>query len=306
MTSHPPIALHVGFVKTATSTFQKDIFPHHGGIDYLGLPASDDTIDSLIHRIAKQESIDFDTLAAADLVKDRLAGHDPGRLVLLSYENFTLYESIDKGMIAQRLHTLFAPCKIVFTLRRQEDMVRAWYLQRSSKYITGNNMIDFDLWFNIKRQEPHKSILGDLDFNAVIQHYESLFGADNVGVFCFEKFRQDSRAYTEDLAAFLNIDAAPMVDALTCAHRNPTITQRQFQFARATADYVPNALYRASGWLIPRKIRGKVSKRLKRGPSARIPSLPAADDWIRERVVAGNRALDARRGGLLKAFGYSL
>jgi|APTNR8051073442_1049403.scaffolds.fasta_scaffold00732_17 hypothetical protein len=306
MTSRPPIALHVGFVKTATSTFQKDIFPHHGGIDYLGLPAPDDGMDALIHRIAKQDSISFDAHAAADLVRDRLAGHDAGRLTLLSYENFTLYESIDKGIVADRLHQLFAPCKIIFTLRRQEDMVRAWYLQRSSKYIIGNNMIDFDLWFRIKSEEPHKSILGDLDFNAIIHHYESLFGADNVGVFCFEKFKQDAQAYTEELAAFLNIDAAPMVDALARAHRNPTITRRQFQFARATADYVPNALYRASGRLIPRKIRSKFSKRLKRSPSARIPESPAADEWIRERVAAGNRALDARRGGLLQAFGYSL
>ena len=55
----PMIAIHAGFVKTATSTLQRGVFSQHEGINFLGLSTRDDRLRAAIHAIAKT---DFDLL----------------------------------------------------------------------------------------------------------------------------------------------------------------------------------------------------------------------------------------------------
>ena len=200
------IAIYAGFVKTATSTLQRGVFSRHEGINYLGLPARDDRLAAAIHAIAKADSVRFDTSRIRGIVDDYLNVAGGRDLDLVSYENFTLYESRDKGVIARRLKDIFGECKIIFTLRRQEDLVKAWYLQKLPKYISGNNFIAFDDWLDLKIQEFHKSIMDDLNFDETISCYENLFGRERVEIFLFEHFRQDAADFGKRMAAFLGID----------------------------------------------------------------------------------------------------
>ena len=184
------IAIHVGFAKTATSTLQRGVFSQHEGIDFLGLPARDPRLAAAIHAIAKADSVCFDTTQIRGVFRDHLNAARGRAINLISYENFTLYESRDKGMIARRLKDLFGDSKILFTLRRQEELVKAWYLQKMPKYISGSNFIEFDDWIDLKMQEPHKSIMDDLNFDKIIEYYEEVFRRERVEIFLFEHLRQ--------------------------------------------------------------------------------------------------------------------
>jgi hypothetical protein len=300
------IAIHVGFAKTATSTLQRGVFSQHEGIDFLGLPARDGRLGAAIHAIAKADSVGFDTTQIRGVFRDSLKAARGRDVNLISYENFTLYESRDKGMIARRLKDLFGDSKILFTLRRQEDLVRAWYLQKLPKYMSGNNFIEFNDWIALKRQEPHKSIMGDLDFNETIGYYEEVFGRERVEIFLFEHLRQDPAGFAEKMAGYLEIDPARFSSLLAQAHYNPTITQRQLDFGRFTTAYLPRFLTSRSDRLVPRRLRRGFKRFLGRGPSAKPPPSDALDEWIASHCQSGNRALNARYGNQLARHGYTL
>jgi hypothetical protein len=209
-------------------------------------------------------------------------------------------------MIARRLKDLFGDSKILFTLRRQEELARAWYLQKMPKYISGNNFIEFNDWIGLKMQEPHKSIMGDLDFNETIGYYEEVFGRERVEVFLFEHLRQDPAGFAEKMAGYLEIDPARFSSLLAQAHYNPTITQRQLDFGRFTTAYLPRFLTSRSDRLVPRRLRRGFKRFLGRGPSAKPPPSEALDEWIASHCQSGNRALNARYGNQLARHGYTL
>jgi hypothetical protein len=298
------IWVHAGFVKTATSTLQQAVFSRHDEINYLGLPAPSPDLHRVIHALAKADSTAFDLDRARRTVAPHLRPAPPRRLTLVSYENFVLYESTDKGVVAQRLHDVFPDCRILFTIRRQQDVIRSWYLQKLTKYIAGLNYLSFDEWLTIKMAEPHKSILSDLDFNSVISYYESLFGPEKVKVFCYEQLVDDRPAYARAMADCLNIDGVQFADLLSDANHNPTRTQRRIDLGRIATNYVPRAVARQGAGLISEKIKGRYHRFLDRGPKCRVALSPAAEQWIAEHCRRGNRQLDARCGGQLARYGY--
>jgi hypothetical protein len=300
------IAIHAGFVKTATSTLQRGVFSRHEGIKFLGLPAKDDRLAGAIHAIAKADSSCFDLRQIRETFRPHLESGPAGEVTLVSYENFTLYESRDKGIVAHRLKEIFGDCRILFTMRRQEELVRAWYLQKLPKYISGHNFLEFDDWLKLKMQEPHKSIMGELDFNSTIRYYEELFGRENVEIFLFEHLRQNAADFAQRMASWLGVDPTRFASLLVQAHYNPTITQRQRDFGRLTTTYLPRFVADRGARLIPRLLRKRFKQFLEHGPSAKAPPSAALDAWIADHCRSGNRVLNARYGDQLARYGYTL
>jgi hypothetical protein len=300
------IAIHAGFVKTATSTLQRGVFSQHEGINFLGLPTQDDRVAAAIHAIAKVDSIRFDLRRIRETFRHHLESGAAREVTLVSYENFTLYESRDKGIVAHRLKDVFGDCRIFFTMRRQEEMVRAWYLQKLPKYISGHNFLEFDDWLKLKMQEPHKSIMGELDFNPTVRYYEELFGRENVELFLFEHLRQNAADFAQRMASWLGVDPTRFARLLAQAHYNPTITQRQRDFGRFTTTYLPRFLADRGARLVPRPVRRRFKQFLERGPGAKPPPSEVLDAWIADHCRAGNRALNARYGDQLARYGYTL
>lgn len=300
------IWVHAGFVKTATSTLQHAVFARHDEINYLGLPAPRSDLGQVIHALAKADSTRFDLGRARRTVAPHLRPAPPRRITLVSYENFVLYESTDKGVVAQRLRDIFPDCQILFTIRRQQDIIRSWYLQKLAKYLDGLNYLSFDQWFAIKMAEPHKSILSDLDYHSTISYYESLFGRERIKVFCFEQLVDDRATYARAMADCLNVDAGQFADLLSCANYNPTRTQRRIDLGRIATDYLPRAVVRQGAGLVSNKIKARYDRFLNRGPKCRVALSPAAEQWIAEHCRRGNQALDARCGGQLTRYGYMI
>jgi hypothetical protein len=298
------IWVHAGFVKTATSTLQRAVFSRHDEINYLGLPAPNADLAQVIHALAKADSIEFDLDRARRTVAPHLRPAAPRRTSLVSYENFVLYESTDKGVVAQRLRDIFPDCHILFTIRRQQDIVRSWYLQKLAKYLAGLNYLSFDEWFAIKMAEPHKSILSDLDFHNTISYYESLFGPERIKIFCFEQLVDDRAAYARAMAQCLDVDSMQFADLLSCGNYNPTKTQRRIDLGRIVTDYLPRAVVRRGAGLVSNGIKARYDRFLDRGPKCRVTLSPAVEQWIAEHCRRGNRQLDARCGGQLARYGY--
>jgi len=290
------ILIHPGFVKTATTTLQRELFADHPKLFHLGRPSPTPELEAAVFALAHADSTLFDEAAVRRIFAQALAAAPEGATVTLSNENFTLYEATDRGLVAERLARLFPGARVLFTIRRQPDLVRAWYLQKLEKYLKGGHFLSFPAWFSLKRREPHRSILGQLDYWPVIRRYVELFGRGRVTVLPFELLRTDPRAFAEALAPLLGLAVDEVLPRLCGRVRNPTITREFYLVMRAAGRLLGPFLARKLG----NRIVGLPGRRLE------VHMDRASEAWIAERCAAGNAEL-ARTFGLdLARFGYPL
>ncbi len=288
--------LHPGMVKTATSTLQRHVFSHHPQIHFLGLPAPMPELEWAIRHVCQADSTRFEPDRLNAVLAEGLTTAARGSHPLISYENFALHESKDKGLVADRLAALFPNARVLFTIRRQEDLVTSWYLTKLRTRIKRKAFIPFEEWYWTKAREPWGSILDDLCYHQTIRRYEERFGAQHVAVLTFEAFVAEPAAFLRNIAAFLEVEADPFSTLIEGKRENVAMSARYLAF-----------WHRASPFL-PRKLVRKWSRRLTfaGGDKARI-TLPAAIRAdIQERVATDNATLARSRDLDLASWGYTL
>ncbi len=298
------IAFHVGFVKTATTTMQKVVFPALRGVNYLGIPASDPELDAAICGLCQTDGIKWSAEQTADIFS-RPLGSD--RLNLVSYENYALYESKDKTTVAARIKTLFPEAKIIFTIRRQSDLVESWYFQKLGVRMTSYKSLK--RWIDDLPENKSFTIFDDINFDDCIRHYESVFGSGNIGVFLFEELRASPAAFAKKLAAFLELgreDEETIASLLTENNRNPRLTARHIALAKFATYIAPGILYRGFGRIMPAPVKDMFENWLARGGTPRATLTEGHKKLIHDMCAQGNRALAERHGLDLEKYGYPL
>lgn len=290
------IALHPGFVKTATSTLQRHVFPHHPEIHFLGLPAPTAELEWAIRHLCQADSTHYEGERVYALLGAAIAAAPADRLVLVSYENFALYESKDKGLVAERLAALFPHARILFTIRRQEELVTSWYLTKLRVRIKRKAFVPFEEWYWWERREPHLSILDDLRYARTIELYVRRFGREAVHVVPFELLRRDPAGFAQACARALGIAAEPFARLLQGRRENASMSQAYFDF------------WRRFGHLLPRRLVRNWARRMPMhsGPAARITLPEAVRADIARLVAEDNRRLAELAGLDLAALGYTL
>ena len=290
------LVLHPGFAKTATTSLQRQVFFQHSGLAYLGLPAVDKETEWAIRQICQTDTVYYDQEKVRSILQIFMESASPNKTIVLSDENLTLYESKDKGMVGERLYNLFPGARILFTLRRQEDLLCAWYLQKSFKYIKHGHYIDFDTWMNMKLKEPHKSIFDDLNFFKTIDYYANLFGRGNICISLFEELMGNPEDFSKMIAAFMNIDHEEFFRLLSEKVENPTISRNLLAFGRYWAPRMPQFLARQIAKHL--RDRGGVPARVDIGDETRR--------LVRQLCAEGNKRLETTYGVDLAAYGYTL
>lgn len=265
--------------KSATTSLQRLVFARHPEITYLGLPAADPDAKESIREICRADSLWYDGERVRRSLMSRLHGGE--QAVLLSYENFTLYESKDKGLVAARLFELLPDARIFFTIRRQQDVLSAWYLQKAQKHLRYAHFIEFDQWWEMISDLPHRSILDDLRYHEIIARYAELFGRERVRVFLHEDLVADRGAFCRDVAGFLGVDAQVFERLLSDGHENPTIPASLLTYGRT--------LMR----LLPQRFARRIARKLiaRGGPRARVELPPEVRAFVNELCAEGNRKL---------------
>lgn len=290
------VAVHPGFVKTATSTLQRHVFPRHPQIAFLGLPAPSPELEWAIRHLCQADSTLYEAERVAAVLRAAAEAAPADRLLLLSYENFALHESTDKGVVAERLAALLPAATILFTIRRQEELVTSWYLTKLRVRIKRKAFIPFEEWYWTERREPHLSILDDLRYARTVAVYRRLFGGERVKVVPFELLRREPAAFARACAEALGVDPEPFADRLAGRRENASMSQRYLDF------------WRRFGHLLPRRLVRKWARRMPMhdGPPARIALPEAIREDIARQVAADNRRLAELTGLDLAALGYTV
>jgi len=226
--------VHIGYHKTGTSWFQKNFYPRVRNAGYLGRQA---VRDAFLNTTA----FAFDPDKAAEV----LSAETDGRPIICEedlsghYYNGGCLESLSKD-IAYRIHAVYPQAQIVIFIRNQLDMIRSTYLQ----YIrSGGTRSPRRFLAPYERSGPYRKrwylnprlTLDHFAYQHLIRHYRSIFGSQNVHVFCYEAFASDIHGFVESFARHFELDVP--LEQLHYARRNESLKTVSAQLARLTGPF---------------------------------------------------------------------
>ncbi len=215
------MVLHLGYPRTGTTTLQCHVFPDHPDIDYIGkfIPSLRyreewifPQVDAL-YRSSQLRSIDVDR--TRDYIQ-KVRRESSRKVVILSSESFLHPTAVDVGLVIQRINSVFAPCKILLTIREQLDILRSFYSMygQFGQYFYVDALYDherleypigFDAWIELQKRAPDKNLLGTLRYSEVVSSLRSYFGPDNVHVSLYEELVSDPPSYARKLSRAIGI-----------------------------------------------------------------------------------------------------
>lgn len=310
---HTPHLVHIGYHKTATTWFQRVLFPC---VRNVRLVPRETAVAAFIEPGALQ----FDPALTRSWI-----GADRGERLILSLESLSGYPhncglagAMSKDM-AQRLRLTLPGADIVVFIRRQPEALLASYAQYV--YAGGTHSLRHYLWPERYRSPKHdrrdrfpRFSLDHFDYLPLLRYYRELFGPGRVHVFLYEAFRADPTAFLEAFCArfALACDQPPA----TAARHNPSYPPWLLAVARCsnlfTAGRVVDKFhllhvpgwFEVSRWLWRRLARIFPGRRGSARPECRFDASDLAA--IHARYAASNRRLAIEFGLPLERYGYPL
>lgn len=216
--------------------------------------------------------------------------------VVISNEQLTQTERMNRTMVARRVRTLFGDCRIVVVIRHQLTWLESMYFWDFGK---GHVRGSFETYLFLNWRGP-RSGLGNarfIDYASLTKSYADVFGHKNVGVFLFEELGKDPRDFARRLCRFIGIDEEE--GAKTVDETSEMARMSRIQYLRVKHGIVPHA--RLSRLLPPaldtliQKVGGQ-PKRAKASPEW----VGRVEDSYRE----SNRRVAQEYGLPLEEFGY--
>lgn len=299
--------LHIGYHKTATSWFQRELYPRVGRARTL-------TQDEVFEHILRPRALEFDARAARKAI-----AAEPGVRIVLCDEELSgnIHSGGLHGLLTQeaahRLRATFPDGDVVVLLRSQVMMIAAAYLQ----YVRmgGTHRIDRYL-LHPEEVRPSRAPLfsfGHFDYDRLLEHYEKLFGRERLHVYLYEDFRRDNAAFLERFCNDLRLDVD--LKGLELRPRNVSYGRRTVALARLLNRLSSErVLYKQYFVDLPgffdwsRQMLRRLDRLPGMGAPARADVLlgPERLAAIRSRFAPGNAAVAARYGLDLRAHRYPL
>jgi hypothetical protein len=304
--------VHIGVHKTATSWFQRHVYPYVESHSYFA-------DRRLLRRVMQgSDALLFD----AEAVRRELGLDALNKPPILCEEDLSgvLHNGLASGHIAattaRRLHALLPDAKIVIFIRAQPSAAISWYLQYLREGGTGS--IRRYLFPETYRHFGHERFFKlprfsftQIEYRGLIETYDALFGRDRVIVVPHELLVRDRpgtlRRLGHDLGCLLPDGGGGRENSGYRRGLIPILRFANLFTRRAVVDKV--TLLHLPYWYTVRKA---LFKQLNRSPLFGRPPKPAdmlapeTLEWITQRFWRSNRWLAERTGLPLGEMGYPL
>lgn len=306
--------LHIGYHKTATTWFQGTFYPAVRNVIYVERRR---VVDAFLAAPAfhfdpaeARRRLDVDELERPPaLCEEELCGYP---------HNAGLGGFLAKETAARLAHT-FPSARVVIFVRRQPEMIAACYMQyvREGGTHAPRRYLFPQTYLRGAQARMYKMPrfnFEQFEYDRLIGHYQALFGAERVHVFCYEAFQADPQSFLVRFASDLGLDID--VSRLpTAARANPSYSAALLRLAR-TVNLFSNrkvldktCLAHIPGWYGGWK---RLLKRLNATGITGSRPTPAqllgndAHRWIEDRYRASNQRLAETTGMLLSLHDYPL
>lgn len=193
----PPVLIHPGYHKTGTTFLQEVVFADPARFVQ---PWSRPFISGTI--ITPHE-LDFDAGALRARYVQEAGVARPDVITVLSEEGLCgnpFNGARESGIYARKLRAIFDEAKILITVRHQQAMLRAVYIQ----YLKAFGRRSPKQFFAPPRFPEFSAFDPDIYcFDRLADHYAGLFGAENVLVLPQELLRRDRAGFLSALTRFV-------------------------------------------------------------------------------------------------------
>lgn len=194
--SHPPLLLHIGYHKTATTWMQRRLFqPDHG---FRQLASHQEIFDHIV----RPHGLRFDPVPMRALIAERSKALAPGEVPVLSSEILSGHPfqgGHESDVYAQRLQAIAPEARILVSIRAQLRILPSVYMQ----YVLRGGTMPYDLFFDGTSEPGYFGFTDQhFDYDLLVAQYQSLFGAENVYVLTQESLQADMDAAAIALAGF--------------------------------------------------------------------------------------------------------
>lgn len=192
----PPLLLHVGYHKTATTWMQRQLFqPVHG---YRQLAGHIEVFETIL----RPHDLVFDPEPAQAMLTEAAKDLLPGEVPVVSSEilsGLPFEGGRESASYAGRLARIAPGARILLTIRTQLKILPSVYMQ----YVRRGGTLPPERFFG---EEPGLGYFGfdpvHFEYDRLTRRYQSLFGAENVYIFPQEALRSDRDAALAALARF--------------------------------------------------------------------------------------------------------
>lgn len=305
--------IHVGFHKTATSWFQTSVYP---------ASTSHEFADRVLVRrtLVGGGAFDFDPVAA----RAALGFDGSVRPIAICEEDLSGF--LHSGFastyvakeVAQRLRDMAPDAQIVLFIRAQHSAAASHYQQyvREGGTASVRRYLFPETYRHLGKSRvlkyPHFRF-AQLDYRGLVEHYDHLFGRENVHVFAYEQLATDRDALLERMREGLGLELAPARGTgrrVNDAYRRGLLPlARLMNLFTNRSIAAKRVLIHVPYWYPVRKHLLRELNRLPlfgRPPSPERLLGPKALLWIGGRFWENNRWLAERTGLDLRAMGYPL
>jgi hypothetical protein len=307
------VLIHIGYHKTGTNWLQRRFFSDPAtGYRWLGKRPGNHPV----RRFVRDRPFEFDPASVRDALEPLLAeAREAGLVPVVSLERLSgsaLSGGYDSREIAERLHRVFPEGRILVAVREQRSMIVSTY----KGYVQQGGTAPLVHFLDSPRSRSVRVPLFDaryLEYDRLVAHYRSLFGADQVLALAFDQFVEDGRGYVERIAEFAGRPVPEEVlDRLPYGHRENVrstsistlaVVRRLNRLGRRTdVNPVPLAESKLVARLADRLVRtdplGARSKAAEERLRRRV------DEWAGDRYAASNVRLAELIGVDLAGYGW--
>lgn len=302
--------LHVGYHKTATTWFQRVVYPRALSHGYVPRERVSEALLSAnafqFDPAASLRALALDPARPSILCEEALCGspYTGGHMGLLSRE------------VALRLHALLPEANVVVFVRSQPEMIAATYLQylRVGGTYSPHRFLFPEQYSLARDAVPNRFLHFSFDhfeYDRLIAHYAACFGAERLHVFAYEQLRSEGEQFLLRFAQQLGLELGP----IPAERHNVSYGPGVARIARVLNHFTRHKVSDKHHWLhVPYfyTARKRLLAVLERAPLFAARATPEAMlgepivDWIRERYWQSNRRLEAAQPIGLAKLGYPL
>ena len=183
--------VHIGLQKTATTTFQKSIFPMLPNCVHLGDQSG---FDELVRSVERDDDSEYPEARWREYLA---ASVTPGQTLVISREDFSKRPHWHRT--GGRLFALLPDARILLCVRNQTTLMPSLY----SQHLKGGGYVSFQTWAAKHLKDPNW-----LTWDRLVERYHELFGRDRLKVMAFEQLQADSDQFVKEVCSYVQPDEA--------------------------------------------------------------------------------------------------
>lgn len=198
--------IHLGLHKTASTFFQKKLYPSYRDFNYLHL-RDKSSLSAFNQYVLRENDLFFSTKVAKKLFfrsldKNELSKFKKITLCEEQFSGFPLHDAYNRKIIFDRLHKLFPKAKYILVLRNQKDFILSMY----AEYLKKGGQESIENFLSVKKTNLNFSRGSYLQYYSYIKYIVSIVGGANIKVLYYEDMKSEPSSFFQSLLSFFNIN----------------------------------------------------------------------------------------------------